>query len=274
MKGSTGLKGLFTVLVISLVSACAQEAPEQPAAPVSAAEPAKPAEPMVSVYEAALNNELRPEADRARDADRKPAQVLEFLDIAPGMTVLDMFTGDGWYSEVIAYVVGDSGRVFAHSNEAYKNFVGNALEERFGSGRVSQVEILMAENNHLALEADSLDAVMMSMSFHDIYHVDVENGWEQIDGPAFLAELMKGLKPGGIIAIIDHRAAAGAPPETGDTLHRIDPALVIAKMEAAGFVLDAQSDILRNPDDDLSKIVFAPDIRGKTDRFVMRFRKP
>lgn len=271
MQGSTGLKGLIAVLVISLLYACGQEAPERPAAPPEPA--AEPAEPMVSVYEAALGNELRPEADRARDADRKPAQVLEFLGIGPGMTVLDKFTGDGWYSEVIAYVVGDSGRVIAHSNEAYKNFVGNALEERFGSGRVSRVEILMAENNHLALDADSLDAVMMSMSFHDIYHVDVENGWEPIDGPAFLAELMKGLKAGGIVAIIDHRAAAGAPPETGDTLHRIDPALVIAKMEAAGFVLDAQSDILRNPDDDLSKNVFAPEIRGKTDRFVMRFRK-
>ncbi len=270
MKRSTAAKGLYAVLALTLVSACGQEA-----APPAATEPvAEVAAPAVSVYEAALNNALRPEADRERDADRKPAEILEFLGIMPGMTVLDIFTGDGWYSEVIAYVVGDSGKVIAHSNEAYKNFVGNALEERFGSGRVSQAEILMAENNQLALEADSLDAVMMSMTFHDIYHADVENGWEQIDGPAFLAELKKGLKPGGIVAIIDHRAAAGAPPETGDTLHRIDPALVIAKMEAAGFVLEAESDLLRNPDDDLSKVVFAPDIRGKTDRFVMRFRKP
>ena len=271
MKRSNGFKGLVPVLVIALVAACGQKAPEPAATPAPAAEPAAPA---VSVYEAALSNELRPAADRERDADRKPAEVLAFLGITPGMTVLDMFTGDGWYSEVIAHVVGESGKVIAHSNEAYKNFVGNSLEERFGSGRVPQAEILMAENNQLALEADSLDAVMMSMSFHDIYNVDVENGWEQIDGPAFLAELKKGLKPGGIVAIIDHRAAAGSPPETGNTLHRIDPALVIANMEAAGFVLEAQSDLLRNPDDDLSKIVFAPEIRGKTDRFVMRFRKP
>ena len=132
----------------------------------------------------------------------------------------------------------------------------------------------MAENNHLMLEADSLDAVFMSMSFHDLYHEDVENGWEKIDGPAFLAELNKGLKHGGIVAILDHYAEAGAPPETGETLHRIDPALVIANMEAAGFVLEAQSDLLRNPDDDHSKIVFAPEIRGKTDQFAMRFRKP
>jgi predicted methyltransferase len=264
------MKGLYPVLVLTLVSACGQKASEpaetQPVVDVAA--------PAVSIYEAALSNPLRPAADRERDAARKPAKVLEFVGIKPGMTVLDLFTGDGWYSEIIAHVVGDSGRVIAHTNEAYKNFVGDALEERFGAGRLPQVEILMAENNHLELAPDSLDAVMLALSFHDIYHADPEHGWEKIDGPRFLAELRKGLKPGGIVAVIDHYAAAGAPPETGDTLHRIDPALVIADMEAAGFILEAQSDILRNPEDDLSKIVFAPDIRGKTDRFVLRFRKP
>ncbi len=231
-------------------------------------------ETAVSVYAAALDNPLRPEADKSRDAARKPAEVLEFIGIAPGMTVLDMFTGGGWYSEIIAHVVGPGGQVYAHSNEAYKNFVGDALEERFADGRVPQVSILMAENNTLALEENSLDAVMMGLSFHDMYHEDVENGWPLLDGVAFLAELKKGLKPGGIVGIIDHRAAAGAPPETGDSLHRIDPALVIANMEAAGFVFEAESDLLANPDDDLTKTVFTPDIRGKTDRFILRFRNP
>ncbi len=270
MTRSTGLKGLHSVLVLVLVAACGSEAPE----PVAAEPAAQSLAPAVSIYEAALSNPLRPEADRERDAARKAGEVLEFAGITSGMTVLDMFTADGWYSEIIAHVVGASGKVFAHSNEAYKNFVGNALEERFGTGRLAQVEILMAENNHLMLQADSLDAVVMSLSFHDIYHDDAENGWEKIDGPAFLTELYKGLKSGGIVAILDHYAEAGAPPETGETLHRIDPALVISNMEDAGFVLEAQSDILRNPDDDHSKIVFAPEIRGKTDQFVMRFRKP
>ena len=82
------------------------------------------------------------------------------------------------------------------------------------------------------------------------------------------------LPRGGIVGVIDHHADAGAPPETGDTLHRIDPAIVMAGMEAAGFDFEKQSDILRNPDDDLSKTVFAPELRGKTDRFLMRFRRP
>ena len=270
MNNATIVAGLVSVLAITFISGCQQEA-STPAATEPETAVAETVTAEMSVYEAALANASRPEADRERDAGRKPAQVLEFIGIEPGMTVLDMFSGGGWYAEIMAHVVGADGAVIAHSNNAYKNFVGEALEERFGAGRVPQAKILMAENNHLALDENTLDAVMLSLSFHDLYHVDVEGGWELLDGPAFLAELKKGLKPGGILAVIDHHAMAGAPPETGDSLHRIDPALVIANMEAAGFVLDGQSDILRNPDDDLSQIVFAEGIRGKTDRFVMRF---
>jgi predicted methyltransferase len=234
----------------------------------------KATEASVSIYAAAVASNARPESDRARDAGRKPAAVLEFLGIEPGMTVLDMFTGGGYYAEIIADVVGEEGKVIAQSNQAYLGFVGDAFEERFGSGRLTNVEVLMAENNELSLEADTLDAVMLVQSFHDLYLSDPENGWPAIDGPAFLAELKKGLKPGGFVAVIDHAAEAGAPSDTGNTVHRIDPAIVTADMEAAGFVLDGQSDILRNPDDDLSKIVFDPELRGKTDRFIMRFKNP
>ena len=273
MKFKSVFYTLASTLTFVSFLACEQQAPEKSNVETEAA-PAEVVAPAESIYAAAISNANRPEADRASDAGRRPAEVLEFLEIEPGMTVLDMFSGGGWYAEIIANVVGDSGHVIAHSNEAYKNFVGDALEDRFAGERVANAEILMAENNHLTLQENSLDAVMMAQSFHDLYHVDVENKWEPIDGVAFLAELKKGLKPGGIVAIIDHTAAAGSPPETGETLHRIDPALVVALMEAAGFVFEASSDILSNPDDDYSKIVFAEGIRGKTDRFVMRFRNP
>jgi predicted methyltransferase len=273
MNNTKIARGLISVLAFTLISGCQQEA-AAPAAAEPEAAVAQMAAPTVSIYAAALANESRPETDHERDAGRKPAEVLEFIGIESGMTVLDMFSGGGWYAEVMAHVVGTDGAVIAHSNEAYKNFVGEALEERFGTGRVPQATILMAENNHLALDENTLDAIMLSLSFHDMYHVDVEGGWDLLDGPTFLAELSKGLKPGGLVAIIDHQALAGAPPETGDSLHRIDPALVIANMEAAGFVLDGQSDILQNRDDDLSQSIFSESIRGKTDRFVMRFKNP
>jgi len=274
------VRGLMSVLAFTYLSGCGQQASEPAAIAESSGTMAEPAaEPMStesnsSIYEAAVASDARPESDRNRDAGRKPAAVLEFLDIGPGMTVLDIFTGSGYYAEIIAGVVGEKGKVIAQSNQAYLGFVGDAFKERFGSGRLTNVEVLMAENNQLSLEADSLDAVMLVLSFHDLYHSDPENGWPQIDGPAFLAELKKGLKPGGFVAVIDHYAEAGAPAETGDTVHRIDPAIVVADMEAAGFVLDGHSDLLRNPDDDLGKIVFAPEVRGKTDRFIMRFKNP
>ena len=279
MNNSDIARGLLSALAFTFLSGCGQQA-NPPAAEASSATMAEPAaepvstEPTASIYEVAVASDARPDSDRNRDAGRKPAAVLEFLGIEPGMTVLDMFTGSGYYAEIIAGVVGEQGRVIAQTNQAYLGFVGDAFEERFGSGRLTNIDILMAENNELSLQADSLDAVMLVLSFHDLYLSDSENGWPTIDVPAFLAELKKGLKPGGIVAVIDHYAEAGAPVETGNTLHRIDPAIVIADMEAAGFVLDGQGDMLRNPDDDLSRIVFAEDLRGKTDRFVMRFKNP
>jgi predicted methyltransferase len=271
MKTSMKPVALLSLLAIALLAACGQQASEQPATEPAAATTAEPA---LSVYAAAVASEARPDSDRARDAGRKPAEVLEFFGIEPGMTVLDLFTGGGYYAEIIAAVVGEQGKVIAQTNQAYLGFVGEEFEQRFGDGHLANVEVLMAENNELSLEENTLDAVMLVLSFHDLYHADPENGWPEIDRPAFLAELRKGLKPGGVVAIIDHYAAAGSPTSTGDTVHRIDPAIVLADMEAAGFVFEAGSDMLRNPDDDYSQIVFAEGIRGKTDRFLMRFRNP
>ena len=104
--------------------------------------------------------------------------------------------------------------------------------------------------------------------------VNEADGWSKIDGPALLAELFAGMKPGATLGLIDHTAAAGSPASTGGTLHRIDPEVVKREFATAGFVLEAESDLLRNPVDDLGKGVFDPAVRGKTDRFVLRFRRP
>lgn len=227
-----------------------------------------------AIYADAVANPARSDTDRERDAKRKPAQVLAFMRIAPGMTVLDMFSGGGYYSELLSYVVGENGSVVSHSNEAYLSFVGDDFKAHHADGRLPNVDVLMAENNELDLEADRFDAILLILAFHDIYHVAPEHGWPRIDGERMLAELFKSLKPGGIVGIVDHFAEAGAPRETGNTVHRIDPGIVIADMQAAGFRLDAKSDLLRNMNDDYSKIVFDPELRGRTDRFVLRFVKP
>ena len=260
------MKRTTTILLALILGACGQQADEP-------TEQAAPVEPDVSIYEAAVANVDRPETDRERDAGRKPAEILEFFGIAPGMTVLDMFSGGGYYTEILSHAVGSDGHVIAQTNQAYLGFVGEEFEKRYLGGRLENTEVLMAENNELSLKPGAIDAVMLILSFHDLYAADAENGWPAIDIEKLLAELHGGLKPGGIVGIIDHYAAEGAPSETGTTTHRIDPGIVIDEMTSAGFVLEEQSDILRNPDDDYEKIVFDPELRGKTDRFVMRFVK-
>lgn len=264
------IKITSTILfAIVLLSACGQDA-AQPAGTVAQETP----EREKSIYHQAADHPGRGETDRARDAGRKPAEVLEFFGIGTGMHVLDMYSGGGYYTEMLSHIVGADGRVYAHTNQAYAQFVGEEATVRYANNRLANVELLAAENNELALAEAELDAIMMVLAYHDIYYVAPDSGWPKIDGPKLLAELLKGLKPGGILAVVDHYAAGGSATETGNTLHRIDPDIVISELEAAGFVLDASSDVLRNADDDHSLNMADPEIRGKTDRFVLRFRKP
>ena len=162
-----------TMLVSAfLIAACGPHANETQEAthaqPATASESVADALPTVSIYEAAVANASRPEADRGRDAGRKPAEVLEFLGIGNGMTVLDMFSGGGYYAEILASVVGDGGKVIAQSNEAYLQFVGEEFHTRYANDRLPNVDILMAENNEFDVAADSLDAVMLVLSYHDL----------------------------------------------------------------------------------------------------------
>lgn len=270
------MRRIIALLPLALaVAACdrpaseAEQAASEPA-PVAAAAVEKD----VSIYAAAVASGTRPEADRASDAGRKPGAVLEFFGIQPGDTVLEMWAGGGYYTELLAHVVGESGKVVAHTNTPILNFAGEEHTNRHADNRLPNVEILLAENNELVLGADSFDAATIILNYHDLYWSSEEYGWEKIDVPAFLAELYKGIKPGGTLGIVDHQAAGGSPASTGGTLHRIDSAIVIAELEDAGFVFEGESNVLANPEDDHTKNVFDPEIRGRTDRFVLRFRKP
>lgn len=227
-----------------------------------------------SVYAAAIADDERPREDVERDERRKPAAVLEFFEIRPGMRVLDLFSGGGYYTELLSRVVGPEGSVVAHNNSAYARYAGEEIEKRYAGDRLPNVETLLAENNELSLPEGDFDAILMILAYHDVYYANPKDGWPRIDGPELLAELYAALEPGGILGIVDHHAEAGAPRETGGTLHRIDPGVVIADLTSAGFVLEEKSDELRNMSDDYSKIVFDPELRGKTDRFILRFRKP
>ena len=224
--------------------------------------------------EAVVNNPSRRKSDRKQDGQRRAAAVLAFFGINSGMTVLDMYSGGGYYTELLSYLVGDTGRVVAHNNQPYLSHAKDGLAGRYDDNRLPNVEQVIAENNELELAPESFDAVLMIKAYHDLYYVDEDAGWTKVDIPQFLAEIYAALKPGGVFGIVDHNAVAGSPVSTGGTLHRIDPVLIKRDVTAAGFIYAGETSVLRNPDDDLTQSVFAAALRDKTDRSVIRFWKP
>ena len=223
---------------------------------------------------AAIEDPRRSPADRARDTDRKPEAILAFAGLRPGMTVLDMFSGGGYYTQLAVSVVGPAGKVVAHNNTPYATIARREIEQRYADGRLASVEQVLGENNKLTLSAGAFDIALFILCYHDVYYIDGQRGWERIDRPLMLAELYSAVKPGGVVLVVDHVATPGTPDNVVAGLHRIDPALVKADFRAAGFRFDSESDVLSNDNDPHDVIAMAPHVRGKTDRAVLRFRKP
>jgi len=220
-----------------------------------------------------LANPSRPESDRLRDALRRPDLVLSFFEISPGMKVLDLFSGGGYYTEILSGVVGAKGEVVAHNNTAYLNYVAEEVAQRYSEGRRGKVTRLNAEASELELPAATFDAALAILTWHDFYYSDPENGWPPIDEPALTEKLCAALKPGAVLGVVDHVATAGADPhESGQNLHRIDPERIKADLSDSCFEFESEINVLRNAADDHNKPMFDPAIRGKTDRVVYKFR--
>ena len=221
---------------------------------------------------AAVSNPQRPREDIAKDVNRKPDQVLSFFNISPGMTVLDLFSGGGYYTEILNSVVGENGSVIAHTNEAYIPFSGEIYHKRYVDNRLAQTVTIISEANDLQLEKNSLDAAMLVLTWHDFVYEDPENGWQAIDEKLLLEKLCQAMKPGAVLGLIDHVANSGdETAEVAEKLHRIDPQVVRDYFADSCFTLDAEAQILHNSKDDHTLAVFDPSLRGETDRFVFRF---
>ncbi len=214
-------------------------------------------------FGAALADPARPEADRARDADRKPGELIAFAGVRPGQTIAEIAPGGGYFTRILAKVVGPKGHIYA------VGFRPSPGMETLATG-YPNVTFTVAQPGTLPVPA-SVDVVWTTLNYHDFKNAKVgaSDAANALDAAAFRA-----LKPGGIYLIVDHAAAAGAGATQTSTLHRIDPAIVRQEVQAAGFRLDAQSDLLRHPGDDHTLKVVESGIRGKTDQFVLRFRKP
>lgn len=211
----------------------------------------------------------RSEADLKRDETSKPFAVLEFMGVQSGWHVIDMFAGSGYYSEVLAGAVGDTGKVYLHNNQAYMAGVKN-LNERLRDDRLPNLEVYVREVEDINLPSNSLDMAILVMAYHDAYFE--QSGWTVTADPLF-ATLRRILKPGGTLAIIDHQASPGSGKLHAQGLHRIDAEFARKDISSRGFNFVAATDILENPQDDLAMSVFDAAIRGRTSRFVYKFTK-
>jgi predicted methyltransferase len=216
---------------------------------------------------AAVADPMRPAADTARDANRKPAQILAFAGVKPGDTVVELMPGGGYFTRILAKTVGPKGHVYGVVPTGFANRPGamdalNALAAQYPNVTITATDLSSFKVPQPA------DVVWTSENYHDFHNGPTAN-IAGLNAAAFAA-----LKPGGVYYVEDHAAAKGAGVTTTSTLHRIDPAAAISEVEAAGFKLDGQSDLLANPADPHDKAVFDPSIRGKTDKFALRFKKP
>jgi predicted methyltransferase len=233
---------------------------------------AQPAGPPVTASSphivAAVADSRRPDADRARDALRRPADVLAFTGVREGWRVADIGPGGGYYTRMFAVAVGDSGRVFAIDRP-------NPAPDRpraILAVAPAYPNVTVVQQGYQGWSTgEPLDAVFVSQIYHDWFYPQLS-----LDVPALNRQIYDALKPGGVYVIIDHAAVAGHTIDTNPQtdLHRIDQAQIIREVTAAGFVLEDESQVLRNPDDNRALRVFEGDIRGHTDQFVLRFRKP
>lgn len=223
-----------------------------------------------SLSKAIANNPERPAADAKRDAGRKAGEVLTFFGVGKGMTVLDVIAAGGWYTEALSVAVGEHGKVYAQNPPAVLQMREAANEKaisaRLANGRLANVERLNADLAAMDLANDSIDFAITALNFHDVY-----NRYGQEAATGMMKRVFMALKPGGVFGVIDHNGTEG---NDNAQLHRIPKALVEAAASKAGFLLEGESDILGNPDDPLNVGVFDPGVRGNTDRFVLKLRKP
>ena len=234
---------------------------------------AAPAMAQSTVAAAVANTSARSEANVKLDESRKPAEVLKFLGLKPGMRVADPFGGNLYWAEITAPIVGPKGRV---SIWQPKQFYGQKSYDNYTALHAKQPNVWLRVSPFEAPDfpANTYDFMLINLDYHDVYWESAKNGIVRMDPDQWLKSVYAAMKPGAVVGIIDHVASPGDTRANVEKYHRIDPATVKADFKRAGFRLEAESDMLRNPADDHSLNVFDPKIRGKTDRFVFKFRKP
>lgn len=221
-------------------------------------------------HAAAVADKDRGERHRVLDESRKPAQILDFTGVRRGQTVVDFMTGSGYWAELFSRAVGPKGRVYASDPPSFSD--AKSWAPILASHRnVRQVLQPLATTT---FPRHRVDLLFSNLNYHDLYWESEKYQFPRVEVPAVLAAWFNAVRRGGHVVIVDHVGPAGDTRAIADKLHRIDPERVKADMAAAGFVLVAESAVLHRSDDTHEKNVFDPTMRGKTDRFVLKFRRP
>jgi predicted methyltransferase len=219
---------------------------------------------------AALADKSRPASDVSRDSGRKAGEIVALTEVKPGGKVADFVIGGGYFTRILASAVGPNGRVYAYQPAEFIAFQKSYGENlKTVAGAYPNVTPLDASFQALDLP-DGLDAVITVQNYHDLHL----KPFPADTAAKVNTEIFKSLKKGGVFLVVDHEAAAGSGTSAADTLHRIDIEAVKSEVQAAGFRLESESQLLDLPADPRTASVFAPEIRGKTDQFVLKFRKP
>jgi predicted methyltransferase len=237
------------------------------------AAPAKPAS--AQAIAAAIAAPGRPEADMKQDASRKPAALLAFMKIAPGGSVADIWPGRGYWTRLFSALVGPKGHVISYVPSEIADLKSKPVEIAEATAKEPGLGNVIAYSDPLAApikpeHANTLDVAWTFENYHDLHNPILKGASVE----AFNKQVFARLKPGGYYIIGDHAAPPGTGLTATNTLHRIDPAALKAEILKAGFVFDGESKVLARPADPKTANVFDAAIRGETDRFIYRFRKP
>ena len=221
---------------------------------------------------AAIADSARQATDKAQDANRKPAEVLAFAGIHPGEVVVDLMPGAGYYTRLFSRLVGPTGKVYALEPAEMAKAAPEplkAVQAFAGKGEYANVVVLVQPVDALTLPQRA-DRVWTSQNYHDLHDPFMGSP----DVGRVDKRLLAMLKPGGTFVVLDHAAASGSGFSHTNDLHRVDPAAVKKEVTSAGFRFVAASDTLRNPADDHTAAAFDPKVKGHTDKFLLKFRKP
>jgi predicted methyltransferase len=222
---------------------------------------------------AAVKSDVRSADNVKLDESRKPAELLKYLGLRPGMRVADPFGGNFYWAEITGQAVGPTGHVTVWEP---KQFYSQKVYDQYQTvqAKLPNVWMRVSPFEQPDLPAGKYDFMLINLDYHDVYWESAKYGISKMDPDEWLKTVYAAMKPGAIVGVVDHVANPGDTRATVEKLHRIDPETVKADFKRAGFQLVGSSDLLRNPADDHSLLVFDPNIRGKTDRFVLKFRKP